>query len=209
MIKRPGMNIIQIACWGGGGGVTPGISWWWCAARFSKSWTSFRPKKCHFPHPFSDLASKLHTRVVTKHNTIHVCTEINYVIIADIKIATKRLLKIPRQNPFRFRIFHFLIYLELKRPNTLIHNRNSFVNHTRFHGSKWAKSITALRSDQNGAKTLPSGAAHTCMAYIREYPPGSQHWATDVIHQIYFVRDDWAYYLGTSHHRALKISGIN
>ena len=48
------------------------------------------------------------------------------VIIAEIKIATKRLLKIPRQNPFRFRIFHPLIHLELKRPNTLIHYRNSF-----------------------------------------------------------------------------------
>ena len=26
-------------------------------------------------------------------------------------------------------------------------------------------------SDQNGAKTLPDAAAHTYMAYIREYPP--------------------------------------
>ena len=26
-------------------------------------------------------------------------------------------------------------------------------------------------SDQNGAKTLPDGAAHTYMAYLREYPP--------------------------------------
>ena len=29
-----------------------------------------------------------------------------------------------------------------------------------------------LFSDQNGAKTLPDGAAHTYIAYIREYPPG-------------------------------------
>ena len=28
-----------------------------------------------------------------------------------------------------------------------------------------------LFSDQNGAKTLPDGVAHTYMAYIREYPP--------------------------------------
>ena len=33
---------------------------------------------------------------------------------------------------------------------------------------KWAKSIPV--SDQNGAKTLPDGAAHTYMAYIGEYP---------------------------------------
>ena len=26
-------------------------------------------------------------------------------------------------------------------------------------------------SDQNGAKTLPDGAANTYIAYIREYPP--------------------------------------
>ena len=26
-------------------------------------------------------------------------------------------------------------------------------------------------SDQNGAKTLPDGATHTYIAYIREYPP--------------------------------------
>ena len=26
-------------------------------------------------------------------------------------------------------------------------------------------------SDQNGSKTIPFGAAHTYIAYIREYPP--------------------------------------
>ena len=35
---------------------------------------------------------------------------------------------------------------------------------------KWAKSIPF--SDQNDAKTIPFGAAQTCMAYIKEYPPG-------------------------------------
>ena len=28
-------------------------------ARFSKSWPFFRPKKCQFPHPFTDLACKI------------------------------------------------------------------------------------------------------------------------------------------------------
>ena len=27
--------------------------------------TQFQTKKCHFPHPFSDLASKIHTRFQT------------------------------------------------------------------------------------------------------------------------------------------------
>ena len=39
-----------------GGGVPPG----------SPNWrTLFQTKRCHFPHPFSDLASKIHTRFQT------------------------------------------------------------------------------------------------------------------------------------------------
>ena len=37
-----------------------GNSWRGCAARFSKSWTYFRPESWHFPHPFSDLVSRIH-----------------------------------------------------------------------------------------------------------------------------------------------------
>ena len=46
-------------------GGTPGNSWWGCAVRFSKSWPDFRPKKCHFPHPFSVQISKIHTNFQT------------------------------------------------------------------------------------------------------------------------------------------------
>ena len=175
MIKRPGMNLTQIVCSrgaGGGGGVTPGISWWWCAARFSKSWPSFRPKNVIFHTRFQTWPLKS-LPVWSQNITLHVCTEINYVmsvIIAEIKIATKRLLKIPRQNPFRFRIFHPLIHLELKRPNTLIHYRNSFVNHTRFNGSKWAKSITVLRPKRHKNSTLWGGTYQ--YGLYKGVPPG-------------------------------------
>ena len=37
-----------------GGGGTPGNSWWGCIQML----TLFQTKKCHFSHPFSDLASK-------------------------------------------------------------------------------------------------------------------------------------------------------
>ena len=40
-------------------------------------------------------------------------------------------------------------------------------------------------SDQNGAKTLPDGAAHTYMVYIREYHPPGCPW--DMIE--WFSRD--------------------
>ena len=46
-------------------GGTPGNSRWRCAARFSKSWPDFRPRKCHFPHPFSVQISKIHTNFQT------------------------------------------------------------------------------------------------------------------------------------------------
>ena len=39
-------------------------------------------------------------------------------------------------------------------------------------GPKWARSITVSRPI-NVAKTLPDGATHTYMVYIREYPPST------------------------------------
>ena len=46
----------------------------------------------------------------------------------------------------------------IETTNTLIHNRSSVVNHTRFQ-------------TKTGQKPLPFSAAQTYMAYIREYPP--------------------------------------
>ena len=50
---------------GGGGGkvVLLRIIGGGCVARFSTSWPYFRPK--HFPHPFYDLTSKIHTSFQT------------------------------------------------------------------------------------------------------------------------------------------------
>ena len=50
-----------------------------------------------------------------------------------------------------------------------MHSRSSLENHTRFH-TKMGKVYTRLPADQNGSKTLPSRAAYTYLAYIREYP---------------------------------------
>ena len=47
----------------------------------------------------------------------------------------------------------------------LIHHRGSLQNYTRFQTN--GQSLKPF-SDQNGAETLPFGAAHTYMAYIRE-----------------------------------------
>ena len=49
----------------GGGGGTPRNFWLGCAARFPNPLPNFRPKYSIFPHPFSDLDSKIHTRFQT------------------------------------------------------------------------------------------------------------------------------------------------
>ena len=71
-------------------------------------------------------------------------------------------------NPFRIRIFLFLSYsFGIKTINTFIFSRSSPENHTRFQ-TKMSKSVYPFL-DPNGAKILPDGAAHTDIAYIREY----------------------------------------
>ena len=46
----------------GGGGGTPGNSWWVCAAQVL---TLSHTKKCHFSHLFSDQTSKIHAHFQT------------------------------------------------------------------------------------------------------------------------------------------------
>ena len=72
-------------------------------------------------------------------------------------------------NPFRIRIFLFLSYSSgIETISTCIH---SVVPSKTQPDSrpKWAKCIPVFRPKR--AKTLPDGAAHTYMAYIRKYPP--------------------------------------
>ena len=77
-------------------------------------------------------------------------------------------------NPFQIRIFLFLSLLIWNWNGKYVHILRSFLeNHTRFQLDQNGQNEYPF-SDQNGAKTLPDGAAHTHMAYIREYPPGNQ-----------------------------------
>ena len=72
-------------------------------------------------------------------------------------------------KPFLIRLFLFLSYsFGIETTNTFIH---SVVPSKTILDSrpKWAKCIPIFRP--NGAKTLFDGAAHTHMAYIREYSP--------------------------------------
>ena len=52
----------------------------------------------------------------------------------------------------------------IETTNTLIHNRSSFVNHTRFQ-TKLGQNLYPF-SEQNGAKTLPFRAAQTYIIWL-------------------------------------------
>ena len=112
--------------------------------------TRFQTKKRTFPLPFLDLALR---------------QKLCYHYVA-VGAQTKNY-----SNPFQIRIFLFLSYsFGIETINTFIH---SVVPSKTIPDSrpKCIPQSVYPFLDQNGAKTLPDGAAHTYMAYIREYPP--------------------------------------
>ena len=77
-------------------------------------------------------------------------------------------------KPFRIRIFLFLSYSSgIETISTFIH---SVVLSKTIPDSRptWAKRIPVFGPKR--AKTLPDGAAQTCLAYIRDYPPPPPPW---------------------------------
>ena len=98
--------------------------------------TISQTKKCHFPHLFSDLKNSCpfsDLEVVTKHNITCLPQNKNYVISLS-------------ENPFRIRVLHFLSYsVGIETTITLIRNRVSFINHTRFH-TKMSKVFTRFQT---------------------------------------------------------------
>ena len=82
--------------------------------------TLFQTKKCHFPHLFSDLKKFIPIfRPGGGNKTQH------YMFTIKQKLC---------HHPFLICILHFLSYsVGIETTNTLIRNRSSFINHTRFH----------------------------------------------------------------------------
>ena len=72
-------------------------------------------------------------------------------------------------NPFRISL-SFLYSFGIETITTFIHSHSSLENHTRFQ-TKMGKVYTRLQT-KTAQKPHPRGAAHTCIAYIREFPPG-------------------------------------
>ena len=121
------------------------------------------------PDPISDLKMEFSTPVF-RLDLIHTRFQTwplgrNYVIITKIIAQTKN-----SSNPLRIRIFLFVSYaFGIETINTFIHSRSSLKPYPIPDQNR--QSVYPF-SDQNSAKTLPGGAAHTYIAYIREYPPG-------------------------------------
>ena len=81
-------------------------------------------------------------------------------------------------NSFLIRIFlFFLSHLELKWYAPVV----SSTTIPDFR-PKWAKCIPVFRP--NSTKTRPDGAAHTYIAYVREYPLGTQHEINNWCHRM-------------------------
>ena len=128
-----------------------------------------------FSTPFSDLASKIHTLFQTcrwsQNATLLVYIKQKLCHHCKKKDFLKSI------HHFRICMLQFLSYsFGTKTTNTLIHNRSSLVNHTRFQTKNYGQNLYPF-SDQNGTKTLPFGwhipihYIHTYMAYIRDSPP--------------------------------------
>ena len=74
-----------------------------------------------------------------------------------------------------FACFYFALILGIKTIITFIHCRSSLEKHIRFL-TKMGKVYTRFLT-KTAQKTLPDGAAHTYIAYIREYlPPPPRGW---------------------------------
>ena len=113
--------------------------------------TLFQTKKCHFPHPFSDLASKIYTRFQTRrsHKTQHKHWHETEIMSLS---ATKRFLKIHFE--FAYYTF-FLIQLEFWNDEH-IDTPPQFLRKPYPIPDQNEQSAYSF-SDQNRAKTLPDG----------------------------------------------------
>ena len=123
--------------------------------------TLFLTKKCHFPHPFSDQTSKIHSRFQTWP------LGRNYML-SLLRLERKQKIY---SNPFRICIFLFLSYsFGIETINTLIRSCSLLKKTIHDSRPKWARGTLGFRPKRRKNQTRLR-VTHTCVAYIREYPP--------------------------------------
>ena len=115
--------------------------------------TLFHTKKCNFSHLFSDLAFR---------------QKLCYLYLTQIRTQTKKILQIH----FEYAYSSFF-FIHRKFNDKYVHTLQQFPRKPYPIPDQNGQSAYPF-SDQNGAKTLPDGAAHTYIAYRREYPSGKK-----------------------------------
>ena len=108
-----------------------------------------------FPHPFSDLASKIHTFYQTRRNQ-KLCY--HYLLSSNCKyLQYLQLERQQKKDPFRIRILLFLSYsLEIETTNTFMPLPYSLENHTRIQ-TKMGKDYSPFRPTRRINHTLWGG----------------------------------------------------
>ena len=122
--------------------------------------TLFQTKRCQFPHPFSNLEE------VTKRNIT--CLHKTEIMSPLLRLERQQKDFLKSISNSHIRVSFFLSYsLGIETTTTSIHKRSSFVNHTRFGRSEWAKSIPVFKP----TRSILPWSDTTYVDKIREYSP--------------------------------------
>ena len=127
---------------GGGGGGTPRSFWWGVCCILNLCQT----KLLHFPYPFLDLTSIIHTRFQT----------------SDLAASYQMIFF----GYFSFSLFSFKMKGEL-----LIRSRGSLKSYTQFQ-TKVVKIYTGFQTKMAQTPYPQFGATHRCIVHVGEYPSG-------------------------------------
>ena len=122
--------------------------------------TLLQTKKCNFSQPFLDQTSKIHARFQTW------ALGIKYVIFTYIRSQTNKFFKFIWNLHIQFLFLSYSFGMEAINFSYIPVVPSKTIPDSRL---KWAKCIPVFRPKR--CKTPPDGAAHTYMAFIREYPP--------------------------------------
>ena len=119
-------------------------------------------KTCHFSHPFSVQTWPLKSIFLFRFGLYEI-------------MSLRNRLEPQQKDFFKSIRIHVLFFLSwssgIETAYTFIHSRSSVENHTRFQ-TRMGKVYSRFQTEKV-QKPYPLRAAHTCMAYIREYldPP--------------------------------------
>ena len=181
-----------------GGGVLLGIPCWGCAARFFKSWSYFRPKNVisHTCRPlktisvfrhglYAEIMSLSLLRLERKQKNSSNPFRIRILLFLSYSFAIETMNTFIHscnslKNYIRLQTKMGKVYTRFQTKMGKVYTRSDQNGQSVYPSSDQTGKVYSRSdqngqsvypfSDQNGAKTLPDGAAHTYIAYVRDYP---------------------------------------